>query len=319
MDDREPPGGVRGLASLQWAHRAALEGRVVAASLIVVLVLAVAFAVAGRAEQSGLSHRVLLWITCTVVCWPVCHGLAAVILYLTRSLPPAMIALAAACGTFFFTLFCTAVGYTAYGLFYPARAGAVPLLAMYVNVTLLTVVASGFLHFVVCQMASARHAAPEQGTFADARDAASVAPTAVPTTAAPTTAAPSTAAPSTAAPSTAAPTIAAPAGDDASWFFERVPSELGRDLVCLRVSGHYLEVVTSEGSCLVLLPLSDAVKALGDLGMQVHRSHWVAHRHVAGMMRRGHRTLLRVTGEREVPVSRGRVAEVRQAMRRYGG
>ena len=291
MDDREPPGGVRGLASLQWAHRAALEGRVVAASLIVVLVLAVAFAVAGRAEQSGLSHRVLLWITCTVVCWPVCHGLAAVILYLTRSLPPAMIALAAACGTFFFTLFCTAVGYTAYGLFYPARAGAVPLLAMYVNVTLLTVVASGFLHFVVCQMASSRHAAPEKGTSPDARDAGPVAPA----------------------------TTAAPAGDDASWFFERVPSELGRDLVCLRVSGHYLEVVTTEGSCLVLLPLSDAVKALGDLGMQVHRSHWVAHRHVAGMMRRGHRTLLRVTGEREVPVSRGRVAEVRQAMRRYGG
>ena len=291
MDDREPPGGVRGLASLQWAHRAALEGRVVAASLIVVLVLAVAFAVAGRADQSGLSVRVLLWITCASVCWPVCHGLAAVILYLTRSLPPAVIALAAACGTFFFTLFCTAVGYTAYGLFYPARAGAVPLLAMYVNVTLLTVVASGFLHFVVCQMASSRHAAPEKGTSPDARDAGPVAPA----------------------------TIAAPAGDDASWFFERVPSELGRDLVCLRVSGHYLEVVTSEGSCLVLLPLSDAVKALGDLGMQVHRSHWVAHRHVAGMMRRGHRTLLRVTGEREVPVSRGRVAEVRQAMRRYGG
>ena len=108
----------------------------------------------------------------------------------------------------------------------------------------------------------------------------------------------------------------APVGDPAAWFFERVPSRLGRDIVCLGVSGHYLEVVTAEGSCLVLLPLSDAVKALPDLGMQVHRSHWVAHRHVLGMVRRGHRTLLQITGGREVPVSRSRVAEVRQAMRR---
>ncbi|MDE0348813.1 MAG: LytTR family DNA-binding domain-containing protein [Gammaproteobacteria bacterium] len=288
MDDREPPGDVRGLASLQWAHRAALEGGVVVASLIVVLVLAVAFALAGRVEQGGLSLRVLLWITCAVVCWPVCHAVAAVILYLTRSLPPVAIAVVAACGTFFFTLFCTAVGYTAYGMFYPARAEAVPLLAMYVNVTLLTVVASAFLHFVVCQMAS-RRAAPEEGAPPEGRDAAPVVSAAT-----------------------------APAGDHASWFFERLPSELGRDLVCLSVSGHYLEVVTSEGSCLVLLPLSDAVKALGEQGMQVHRSHWVAHRHVVGMMRRGHRTLLQVTGEREVPVSRSRVAEVRQAMCRYG-
>ena len=287
MDDWRPPGSAHGFASLQWAHKAALEGGVVAGSLIVVLVLAVAFALVGRVEYGGLSQRVLLWISCAVVCWPICHALGAVILYLLRSRPPAVIAWAAACGTFFFTLFCTAVAYTAYGLFYPARP--VPILAMYVNVTLLTVVASAVLHFVVCQIAAVRHGLPSEGTGPDGSDAEPV-----------------------------LPTVAAPAGEQTAWFFERVPSGLGRDIVCLRVSGHYLEVVTAEGSCLVLLPLSDAVKALRDLGMQVHRSHWVAHRHVLGMVRRGHRTLLQVTGEREVPVSRSRVAEVRQAMRRYG-
>ena len=142
----EPPGGVHGFASLQWAHKVALEGGVVVGSLIVVLLLAVAFSLAGRVEHGDLlSHRVLLWITCAVVCWPICHALGAVILYLLRSRPPAVIASAAACGTLFFTLFCTAVAYTAYGLFYPARP--VPILAMYVNVTLLTVVASAVLHF----------------------------------------------------------------------------------------------------------------------------------------------------------------------------
>ena len=288
MADREPPVGVRGFAGLQWAHKAALDGRVVAGSLVVALLLAVAFALAGRVDQGGLSHRVLLWITCAAVSWPLCHALGAVILYLLRSRPPAVIAWAAAGGTIFFTLFCTAVAYTAYGLFYPARP--VPFLAMYVNVTLITVVASAAMHYVVCQVGSARHRLPGEDTRPD-RDAAEPVPSTAP----------------------------APVADHASWFFERVPSELGRDLVSLRVSGHYLEVVTAEGTCLVLLPLSDAVKALRDLGMQVHRSHWVAYRHVLAMVRRGHRTLLQVTGEREVPVSRSRVAEVRQVMRRRGG
>ena len=288
MGDREPADGVRGLESLQWAYRAAVRRGVVAASLIVVLGLAGVFALVGRPEQQGdMFHRALLWITCAVVCWPACHALAAVILYLLRFRRPAVIASGAAGGTLFFTLFCTAVAYTAYGLFYPARTGSIPILAMYVNVTLLTVVASAILHFVACQIASTRGPLPRQGTPPEGTAAEPVVPT------------------------------TAPAVDRASWFFERVPADLGRDLVCLRVSGHYLEVVTADGSCLVLLTLSDAVKALGDLGMQVHRSHWVAHRHVLGMLRQGQRTLLRVTGEREVPVSRSRVAEVRRAMRGY--
>ena len=289
MDDREPPAGVRGFATLRWAHEAALDGRIVAGSLVVVLVLTVAFALAGRVEQGGLSHRVLLWITCAVVCWPVCHALAAAILYLSRSRPPALIAWAAACGTFFLTLFCTAVAYTAYGLFYPAREGPVPILAIYVNVTLLTVVASAVMHFAVCQIGALRHGLRKAGAHPDGSAAGPVVSRA-----------------------------AAPAGDRAAWFFERLPSGLGRDIVCLRVSGHYLEVATADGSCLVLLPLSDAVKALRGLGMQVHRSHWVAHRHVLGIVRRGDRTLLQLTGGREVPVSRSRVAEVRQAVRRHG-
>ena len=290
MDDREPPGAVRGFASLQWAHKSALEGGVVAASLIVVLVLTAAFALVGRVEQGDLSQRVLLWIACAIVCWPPCHALAAVILYLLRSRPPVVIALAAGGGTFFFTLFCTAVAYMAYGLAYPGRAGQIPILPIYVNVTLLAVVASAIMHFVVCQVASTRHALPKEGPGPDG-----------------------------AAAGEGVSAVAGPAEGHASWFFERVPSRLGRDIVCLGVSGHYLEVVTTAGSCLVLLPLADAVKALQGLGMQVHRSHWVAHRHVDGMLRRGHRTLLQVTGEREIPVSRSRVAEVRQAMRRYGG
>ena len=56
---------------------------------------------------------------------------------------------------------------------------------------------------------------------------------------------------------------------------------------------------------------ADAVTELGDLGMQVHRSYWVAHRHITGIFRRDERTMVRVTGGHELPVSRTHLSAVR--------
>ena len=59
------------------------------------------------------------------------------------------------------------------------------------------------------------------------------------------------------------------------------------------------------GSTLVLMRFADAVAELdGAGGLQVHRSYWVARRHVEGAARRDGRTTLRLTGGHEVPVSR---------------
>ena len=95
-------------------------------------------------------------------------------------------------------------------------------------------------------------------------------------------------------------------------FFSRLPAELGRDLMFLKMSGHYLDVTTVTGSAAILMRLGDAVAELGDLGMQVHRSYWVAHRHVLGVARSGNRTLLRLAGSHEVPVSRSCLPAVRR-------
>ena len=89
---------------------------------------------------------------------------------------------------------------------------------------------------------------------------------------------------------------------------------LGEDIVYLGVSGHYLNVVTTAGSHPVLMRLSDAVAALGGRGMRVHRSYWVAFRHLTGTVRRDARTLVCVTGGEEVPVSRTYAAAVRAAV-----
>ena len=59
---------------------------------------------------------------------------------------------------------------------------------------------------------------------------------------------------------------------------------------------------------------ADAVAELGDQGMQVHRSYWVARRHVVGIERRTERTVLLLTGGEVVPVSRTYLAAVREAL-----
>ena len=95
-------------------------------------------------------------------------------------------------------------------------------------------------------------------------------------------------------------------------FFERVPAELGHDVVYLKVAGHYLEVVTTQGTGMILHPLSDAVRQLDSRGMRVHRSYWVAHAHVRYIVRRDRHTMLQLTGGHRVPVSRTYNADVRR-------
>ena len=97
-------------------------------------------------------------------------------------------------------------------------------------------------------------------------------------------------------------------------FLDRLPERLGRDLVCLKTADHYVEAVTTTGSTLVLMRFVDAVAELdGTDGLRVHRSYWVARRHVAGAARRDGRTTLRLTGGHEVSVSRTYMAAVRAA------
>ena len=75
-----------------------------------------------------------------------------------------------------------------------------------------------------------------------------------------------------------------------------------------------MEAVTTAGSTLVLMRFVDAVAELdGAGGLRVHRSYWVARRHVEGAARQDGRTTLRLTGGHEVPVSRTYMSAVRAA------
>lgn len=97
-------------------------------------------------------------------------------------------------------------------------------------------------------------------------------------------------------------------------FFKRLKPALGRDLICLSMQDHYVEVKTRLGAQLVLMRFSDALEELTDQpGWRIHRSHWVAEEGVADIRREGGKTFIITTDDAELPVSRTYLPALREA------
>ena len=107
------------------------------------------------------------------------------------------------------------------------------------------------------------------------------------------------------------PTSRAAETSPADGFLERLPAVLGRDVVAISSDLHYLHVYTTLGKTMLIGSLSDTVRALGPLGMRVHRSHWVAHAHVERLHIAGREALCVMSDGLRVPVSRRKRAEVK--------
>ncbi len=101
---------------------------------------------------------------------------------------------------------------------------------------------------------------------------------------------------------------------DAPAILRRLPLDKRGALVSLSAEDHYVAVATTRGRELVLMRLADAIdQAAGVPGLQVHRSHWVALDQIQAARRQGEGAVLVLAGGREVPVSRSRMAAVREA------
>jgi hypothetical protein len=95
-------------------------------------------------------------------------------------------------------------------------------------------------------------------------------------------------------------------------LLSRLPNRLGEEIVALEAEDHYLRVHTALGSDLVLMRLSDAIAAIGpDLGLQVHRSWWVADEAIREIIRSEQRSHLKLSNGLLVPVGRTYSAAVR--------
>ena len=96
-------------------------------------------------------------------------------------------------------------------------------------------------------------------------------------------------------------------------FLDRLPAELGADLIALEMEDHYVRAHTALGSDLVLLRMRDAVSELDGLeGEQVHRSWWVARGAVADVKRDGRNIRLVLDTGIEAPVSRANVSRLKE-------
>lgn len=97
-------------------------------------------------------------------------------------------------------------------------------------------------------------------------------------------------------------------------LLDRLPPELGTDIVALEMEDHYVRVHTALGSDLLLMRMRDAVAELEGLdGMQVHRSWWVARGAVEDVEREGRNVRLALGGDLKAPVSRANVQVLKDA------
>ncbi|TMM46567.1 LytTR family DNA-binding domain-containing protein [Qipengyuania marisflavi] len=109
-----------------------------------------------------------------------------------------------------------------------------------------------------------------------------------------------------AAPEAPAVTPAGPA------FLDRLPRQLGSELIALEMEDHYVRAHTAVGSELILMRMRDAVSELDGLeGAQVHRSWWVARGAVQGVRRAGRNVRLALAGGLEAPVSRSAAPDLK--------
>lgn len=85
----------------------------------------------------------------------------------------------------------------------------------------------------------------------------------------------------------------------------------------ISVEDHYCRIRTSRGSELILMRFADAIRETGSAGgIQVHRSHWVAHEFAAGFRSVHGKLVLVLKDGTDVPVSRTHAAKVRDVFPR---
>lgn len=98
-------------------------------------------------------------------------------------------------------------------------------------------------------------------------------------------------------------------------FWDRVPTRLGRDIVALTAELHYLRVYTARGDDLIFMSFGRAVEALAaQRGFQIHRSHWIALAHVAGLEQTGGKLFCVLDTGLRLPVSRANRAAFKAAI-----
>ena len=321
MDDA---GAARLGSYLEFAYRELFRVRLILISISISCVVILFFSVAGPGGDvlTQLLPRIGYFGLIAVLSWPMGHGMAALLLFCVRRRRLRHVVLVSLAGAVYIAVNVAMVGYAIHRLMIFGGEELYPWSDYYLRALLPSLVHIGAINYLACQRARlspvagelhADHAATETPPGA-AESIADATVSSAPQGAEP--GAGSDAHGFAAAPAGASASSADQAGRLQARFLERLPPEVGRDVIYLKVSGHYITVVTTAGSGMLLMRFADAVAELEGAGMQVHRSFWVAFRHVTEVEQRDGRTVVCLTGGEVVPVSRTFVAAVRAAATR---
>ena len=102
--------------------------------------------------------------------------------------------------------------------------------------------------------------------------------------------------------------------ENAVALMQRLPWEKRGPLVSLSAEDHYVRVTTTNGTKLLLIRLSDAIKEVGDTrSMQIHRSHWVALDQIQKVERSGDRGKGTIKDKSSCTIRRKYMPDIRAA------
>ena len=320
MDDA---GVARSGSYLEFAYRELFGVRLILISISISCVVTLFYAIAGPGVDvlTQLLPRLGYFGLIAALSWPMGHGMAALLLYSVRRRRLRHVVLVSLAGAVYIAVNVGMLGYAIHRLMIFRGHELYPWSDYYLRALLPSLLHIGVIHYLACQRARFRHVAggvhayeATEATAATRRSSTSqeAEQGAVSETSGPAEASPGANMSSARQP---APSAGRAARLQAR-FLDRLPPEVGRDVIYLKVSGHYITVVTTAGSGILLMRFADAVAELEGAGMQVHRSFWVAFRHVTAVEQREGRTVVCLTGGEVVPVSRTFVAAVRAAATR---
>lgn len=98
-------------------------------------------------------------------------------------------------------------------------------------------------------------------------------------------------------------------------WLDQLPSRLGRELILLHAQDHYVCAETKLGQTLIRTTLQEAAQDLGEYGVRLHRSWWVARSAIKAHRYRKGAPVVVLKNGRELPVGRTYRRLVREALR----
>ncbi|WNO07628.1 LytTR family DNA-binding domain-containing protein [Teredinibacter sp. KSP-S5-2] len=96
-------------------------------------------------------------------------------------------------------------------------------------------------------------------------------------------------------------------------LLDKLPSVIGRDIVSVSSDLHYINIETAKGKALILGSIKAVAEVFQNEGIQVHRSHWVAYKHVSKLHINGDKAYCLTSTGSKIPVSRSKRKAVKDA------